>query len=115
MSDLVNLVGQLRAFDAGRALRAASHLQMVIQPHALVIAPLAMAGEDKTIHALAVGPIGSPPQIRVVPDPRVREDQFALIAWVGGIVETYYQRCRLDGDFRRSGSLPARPRATSTS
>ena len=72
MSDLVNLVGRLRAFDAGRALRAASHLQVVIQPHALVIAPLAMAGEDTTIHALAVGPIGSPAQIRVVPDPRVR-------------------------------------------
>ncbi len=99
MSDLVNLVGRLRAFDAGRALRAASHLQVVIQPHALVIAPLAMAGEDTTIHALAVGPIGGPPQIRVVPDPRVREEQYALIAWLGGIIETYYQRCRLDGDF----------------
>lgn len=99
MSDLINLVGRLRAFDSGRALRAASHLQVIIQPHALVIAPLAMAGEDTAIHALAVGPIGGPPETRVVPDPRVREEQYALIAWLGEIIETYYQRCRLDGDF----------------
>ncbi|MER9630979.1 hypothetical protein [Mesorhizobium sp. M0296] len=99
MSDLVNLVGRLRAFDAGRAVRAASHLQMVIQSHALIIAPLAMAGEDTTIHALAVGPVGGPPQIRVVPDPRVREEQYGLIAWLGVIIEAYFQRCRLAGEF----------------
>ena len=77
MSDLVTLVGRLRAFDAGRAVRAASHLQVVIQPHALIIAPLAMAGEDTTIHAMAVGPIGGPPQIREeeVTTPSVRAEK----------------------------------------
>jgi hypothetical protein len=99
MGDLVNLAARLRAFEAGRAWRVASHLQVAIQPHALVICPLAMAGEDTTIHAIAVGAIGAEPQIRVVADPRVRDDQYALVRWLGDIIEDYYQRCRTEGDF----------------
>jgi hypothetical protein len=52
MSDTLGLVARLRAHEAGRAIRAASHLQVAIQPHALVLTPLAMAGEDTTLHAL---------------------------------------------------------------
>src|SRR5437763_1878929 len=99
MTDPIKLVGRLRAFEAGRAVRAASHLQVAIQPHALVICPLAMAGEDTTIHAIAIGPIGSPPQIRVVPDPRVRDEHYALIGWMGDIVERYFQERRLASEF----------------
>lgn len=99
MTDLTKLVGRLRAFEAGRAIRAASHLQVTIQPHALVICPLAMAGEDTTIHAVAIGGIGQPPQIRVVPDPRVRDEHYALITWMGRIIENYYQERRLRNEF----------------
>lgn len=99
MADVINLVARLRAFEQGRAVRAASHLQMFIQPDALVICPLAMAGEDTTIHAVAVGEIGAPPQIRVVPDPRVRDDQYQLVLWLGTLLEAYYQRCRAAGAF----------------
>lgn len=99
MADLIKLVAQMRAFEAGRAVRVASHQQIVVQPHALVICPLAMAGEDTTIHAVAVGEIGAEPEIRVVPDPRVRDDQYALILWLGTIIEAYFQRCRAAGDF----------------
>lgn len=99
MADAIKLVAQMRAFEAGRAVRLASHQQIVIQPHGLIICPLAMAGEDTTIHAIAVGEIGSDPQIRVVPDPRVRDDQYALVTWLGTIIEAYYQRCRATGDF----------------
>lgn len=99
MADTIKLVAQMRAFEAGRAVRVASHRQLVVQPHALVICPLAMAGEDTTIHAVAVGEIGAEPQIRVVPDPRVRDDQYALVLWLGAIIEAYFQRCRATGDF----------------
>ena len=99
MADTIKLVAQMHAFEAGRAVRVASHQQIVIQPHALVICPLAMAGEDTTIHAVAVGEIGAEPQIRIVPDPRVRDDQYALVLWLGQIIEGYYQRCRAGADF----------------
>lgn len=99
MADIIKLVARLRAIEAGRAVRVASHLQMAIQPHALVICPLAMAGEDTTIHAVAIGEIGVAPQIRVVPDPRVRDDQYELVLWLGAIIEAYYQRCRAVGVF----------------
>lgn len=99
MADMINLVARIRSFDTGRAVRVASHQQVVIQPHALVICPLAMAGEDTTIHAIAVGAIGAIPQIRIVPDPRVRDDQYELILWLGTILEDYFQRCRMAGDF----------------
>lgn len=99
MPDVVNLVARMRAFETGRAVRIASHQQVNIQRHALVICPLAMAGEDTTIHAIAVGAIGTEPQIRVVPDPRVRDDQYAMVCWLGGTIEAYYQRCRAAGDF----------------
>lgn len=99
MADVINIVARMRAIEEGRAQRVASHLQMNIQPHALVICPLAMAGEDTTIHAVAIGAIGGEPQIRVVPDPRVRDDQYRLVCWVGDIIEAYYQRCRDAGDY----------------
>ncbi|AIV53162.1 hypothetical protein [Burkholderia pseudomallei] len=99
MANTIKLVAQMCAFETGRAIRIASHQQMIVQPHALVICPLAMAGEDTTIHAVAVGAIGAEPQIRVVPDPRVRDDQYDLVLWLGEIVEGYFQRCRAIGDF----------------
>ncbi|MEZ5996406.1 MAG: hypothetical protein R3C25_11730 [Hyphomonadaceae bacterium] len=99
MADVVNIVARMLALEAGRAQRVASHLQFNIQPHALVICPLAMAGEDTTIHAVAIGAIGAEPQIRVVPDPRVRDDQYGLVRWMGDIIEAYYARCRANGDY----------------
>jgi hypothetical protein len=99
MTDVMNLVGRLQAFQAGRAVRAASHLQMSIQPHALVICPLAMAGEDTTVHAVAIGRIGQPPEIRVVPDPRVRDEHYAVITWIGSVIETYFQERRARNEF----------------
>jgi hypothetical protein len=86
MPNLLPLVGRLRAFEAGQAVPIASHLQIAIQPHALIICSLAMAGEDTTVHAVAVGHAGQAPQFRVVADPRVRDDHFALFTWLLGIV-----------------------------
>jgi hypothetical protein len=99
MSDVIDLVARLHAFQRNRAVPIATHQQVIVQPHAMVIAPIAMAGEDTTVHALAVGRIGAPATVRVVPDPRVRDDHYELLTWLGGEVEAYYAECRDAGDF----------------
>jgi len=99
MADALDLVARLAAVDQQRAIRHASHRQVVIQPHTLIVCPLAMAGEDTAVHALAIGGIGQAPEIFVVGDPRQRDDQTALIAWFGERIERYYTECRARGDF----------------
>lgn len=99
MSDLIDLVARLHAFQRNRAVAIATHQQLLVQPHALVVAPIAMAGEDTTVHALAVGRVGQPATVRVVPDPRIRDEHYALLAWFGDLLEVYYAECRAAGDF----------------
>jgi hypothetical protein len=99
MANALDLVARLSAFDAQRAIRHASHRQVVIQPHALVVAPLAMAGEDTAVHALAIGGIGQSPELFVAGDPRQRDEQYELIAWFGARIEAYFNMCRARGDF----------------
>ncbi|HEY1774022.1 MAG TPA: hypothetical protein VGH91_12610 [Gammaproteobacteria bacterium] len=99
MTDIVNLVARLRAFESGRAVLAATHLQMLIREDSLIICPIAMAGEDTTLHAVAIGRIGLPPTVRVVPDPRIRDDQYEMVEWLGQQIEDYYQQCRNAGEF----------------
>src|SRR5437763_2506236 len=70
MSDLMSLVQRMEAFALGHAERITSHRHVAIQPHALVLAPIVMAGEETDIHIAAVGPIGPPAPIRSVPAPR---------------------------------------------
>src|ERR1700722_3250038 len=99
MADFLSLVARIRAFEAGRAVRVATQRQVVLQPHALVLCTLAMAGEDTTVHAVAVGKVGKPAQVRVVPDPRIRDDHYALFDWLLSIVEPYFLKCRERSDF----------------
>jgi hypothetical protein len=98
MSDIMDLIGRLRAYRNGRAVRSATHCQVTIADHAMVIAPLAMAGEDTTIHAIAIGRVGGRPQIRVVPDPRMRDEHYGLIEWFGREIEAYFAACRAAGE-----------------
>ncbi|TYC78775.1 hypothetical protein [Novosphingobium sp. BW1] len=99
MASALDLVARLAAVDQQRAIRHVSHRQVVIQPHALIVCPLAMAGEDTAVHALAVGGIGQTPEIFVVGDPRQRNEQYELIAWFGARIENYFADCRARGDF----------------
>ena len=99
MADVLDLVARLAAFDAQRAVRQATHRQVAVQPHAIVICPLAMAGEDTTVHALAIGGIGLPAEIYVAGDPRDRDEQYDLIGWLGVRIEAYFNSCRMQGDF----------------
>lgn len=91
-SELATIL-RLVAYEKGRAIPMATHRQVAIRDEALVMAPIAMAGEATTIHAIAIGRVGGPPRIRVVPDPRDREALAGLFAWLGGGLEKYFESC----------------------
>ncbi len=99
MLDILNVVSRLLAFREGRAVRIASNQRIAIRPDALVICPIAMAGEDTTIHIVACGHLGQPADIRCVPDPRYRDDQYDLFEWLGERVERYFEECQQDGTY----------------
>src|SRR5919198_426618 len=92
MSDLMSLVQRMEAFALGHAARITSHRHVAIQPHALVLAPIVMAGEETDIHMASVSRIGAPARIRYVADPRQRDDLYArIISWLNRIVDPYFQ------------------------
>ncbi len=95
----IDLVAALLAVEAGGAVRLASHRRVAVQPHALVMCPIGMAGEDTTIHIVAVGTVGAAARILSVPDPRIRDDQYRLFAALLDIVGPYFEECRASGDY----------------
>ena len=99
MADLLNVVARMRALEKGQAVPIVSQRQVLIQPHARIVTMLSMAGEDTSVHAVAIGRLGVAPQIKVAPDPRRRDDQYELLRWLLPQFEDYYARCRVDGTF----------------
>ncbi len=99
MADLLSVVARMRALEQGQAVPIVSQRQVLIQPHARIVTMLSMAGEDTSVHAVAIGRLGVAPQIKVVPDPRRRDDQYELLRWLLPQFEDYYARCRADGTF----------------
>jgi hypothetical protein len=93
----LDTITRLVALEQERAVPVASDLQIAIQPDAFVLCCIAMAGEDTTVHIAACGRIGRPPVFMSVPDPRYRDDQYDLFAWIGQRVEQYYAGCRQRG------------------
>lgn len=89
MSLDLGLVARLLAWRRGRAVPVASHRRVAISPSARILCPLQLAGEDATLHALAWGGPQGEPEVRCVPDPRVRDRQHALFAWLGERLETW--------------------------
>src|SRR5947209_4892056 len=99
MTTDLTLLARLLAYRDGRAHPRASHRQVVIRLDAYVLCPLALAGEDTTIHCLAYGRVGGPPRVLCVPDPRKRDDQYQLFEQLGQDIEAYFDRCRATGSF----------------
>lgn len=95
----IDLVAALMAYERGRAVPRATHRQVAIRPDALVVCPIAMAGEDTTVHAVAVGGIGEAPTIWTVPDPRNRDDQYRLFERLGERVERVFRRALEEGGY----------------
>jgi hypothetical protein len=99
MLNTLDVVPRLMAFQEGRAIRIASHQRIAISADALVLCPMAMAGEDTTIHIVACGRIGRPAEIRCIPDPRYRDDQYRLFEWLAERIEAYFSACQQQGRY----------------
>ncbi len=99
MADLLAVVARMRALEQGQAVPIVSQRQVLIQPHARIVTMLSMAGEDTSVHAVAIGQLGVAPQIKVAPDPRRRDAQYELLRWLLPQFEAYYARRRADGTF----------------
>jgi hypothetical protein len=93
MTDLLETVARLRAYEAGRAQLYASHRHLALRDDALLFCPLTMAGEDTTVHIVAIGEVGRRPRILCVPDPRFRDDQYWLFARLADFFVPYFQQC----------------------
>lgn len=99
MADLLNVVARMRALEKGEAVPIVSQRQVITQPHARILTMLSMAGEDTSVHAVAIGRLGMAPQIKVAPDPRRRDDQYELLLWLLPQFEDYYAWCRAEESF----------------
>ena len=99
MADLLHVAARLRALQNSQAVPIVSQRQVVIQPHAKILALLSMAGEDTSVHAAAFGGFGEPAQVFVVADPRRRDDQNALLRTLLPLFEGYYRECRAEETF----------------
>jgi hypothetical protein len=99
MLNTMDVLPRLLAFREGRALRIASNQRVAIRPDGLVVCPIAMAGEDTSMHIVACGKVGEPAEFRCVPDPRYRDDQYVLFEWLGDRVERYFLECLQAGSY----------------
>lgn len=99
MADLLNVAARMRALEQGQAVRIVSQRQVLIRPHARIVTMLSMAGEDTSVQAVALGRLGVAPLVKVVADPRRRDDQYELLRWLLPHFEEYYAQCRADGMF----------------
>lgn len=99
MAELVNLVARLRARERGQAVAIVNQRQQLILPDALILTMLSMAGEDTSVHAIAIGQAGQPAEIAAAGDPRDRDAQYALLRWLLPRVESYFSACLAAGSF----------------
>lgn len=97
----VDLVSALRfqAWREQRAVRSYSHRRIRVQPHAVFAAFLQFPGEDNTVLAAALGNRGqrSPTRLLTTPDPRVREEEGAMIEQLDRYLQRYYSWCQRTG------------------
>lgn len=87
------IADKLEAYRSGRAVLRTATQRVVIQPHARVLCPIAMSGEDTTIHIIAYGHVNANPSFLSVPDPRNRDAQYRLFARMGGYLDRYFTAC----------------------
>ncbi len=90
---------RLEAWQRRRAVVRAGALHAAVRPDALIVCPLAMAGEDPSLHAVAVGRIGAPMKLLCAPDPRAPRHQLELYARLHRELEPHVRAAMsLDGE-----------------
>jgi hypothetical protein len=88
---------RLRAWHQGRAQVRVTRQQVRVQPHAMMLAPVKMAGEDVTIFACGWGSRRGLMRFDFVADPRNRDAEYALFARLGAVLARYFAWCQARG------------------
>jgi hypothetical protein len=99
MSALLDLVAKAISYQKKQAILVATRLKAALQPDALLLAPIVMAGEETALHAIALGTRGQNINILMAADPRDREESNLLLAQLGVVIESYFASCRARGTF----------------
>ncbi len=99
MAANLKLYARMLAHQQNRAIRYATHQHIALKDDALILNFLAMAGEGDTMHIASLGRLGQPPEIRCVPDPRIRVQQHRLYRWLAGKLDLYFQWCLKHGTY----------------
>ncbi len=99
MSDELDLVARMLAFEAGHALPGATRRAVDVRNDARVVATLSLAGHDHSVHAIAFGhPLGEP-EVYVTPDPRRWSDQLPLLGWWSDRMTRWFEACEAEDSF----------------
>ena len=91
----------LRSWEQGKAIPATACQLNAIQSQALVFCPLAMAGEDPSLHAVMLGEIGGGSQLLVAADPRAPRARMELFSRLSKIMSSHFQN-----SLKQDGCLP---------
>lgn len=94
-----SLALQLEADLRGWAVRAASSAHVQVQPHARVLAMVKMAGEDTSCQIVALGRVGTAPEICSVAYPPDRAEQAKLYRWLAKRLVGYIRKCHRRGTY----------------
>ncbi|MFN8531979.1 MAG: hypothetical protein U0556_00340 [Dehalococcoidia bacterium] len=95
----LDLVRQISAATSGNPVPKDSRLHLAIRPNARLICPIEMAGEDGSVQIVATGPIGQPPAIYCVPEPRDRDCQGRLAGWLGRELLALFEETANEGTY----------------
>lgn len=93
MSDEIELVAKLIACSEGRAVPCATRRSAAVRGDAWALSTIALAGHDHTVQAVALGPIGGEPSVRVLVEPRPWAALREMLTWIARQVVPWFEDC----------------------
>jgi len=84
---------RIKSWEKARAVPAAEKLHLQFNHDFWICCPLAMAGEDPSLHAVLIGPKDTQGQIFCAPDPRSQRHRLELFSILRKEIEGYFQKC----------------------
>lgn len=93
MSDEIKLVAKMVAWSEGRAVPCATRRSIAVREDAWALSTIALAGHDHTVQAVALGPIGGEPWVRVLVEPRPWAALREMLTWIAGHLVRWFADC----------------------
>lgn len=93
MSDEIELVAKMIAWSEGRAVPNATQRSVAVRDDAWALSTIALAGHDHTVHAVALGPLGAEPDVRVLVEPRPWASLREMLHWIAARLVPWFDDC----------------------